>query len=67
MTLVQNYAKLHLSDRNIFATESAQLDIMIPSRGLRWSGQTIGIGRRRIDAFSIKQVHVHLQGNSNNC
>ncbi|PMD37163.1 hypothetical protein L207DRAFT_568225 [Hyaloscypha variabilis F] len=28
---------------------------MIPSRGLRWSSQTIGIGRRRIEAFSSRQ------------
>ncbi|KAE8447829.1 hypothetical protein EG329_010058 [Mollisiaceae sp. DMI_Dod_QoI] len=28
---------------------------MIPSRGVRWSGQTIGICRRRLDAFSARQ------------
>jgi len=29
---------------------------MIPSRGLRWSSQTIGTGRRRLDPLPIRQV-----------
>ncbi|KAI6717388.1 hypothetical protein JHW43_000044 [Diplocarpon mali] len=29
---------------------------MIPSKGLRWSSQTVGIGRRRIETFSSSPV-----------
>ncbi|KAG0646529.1 Oxidase assembly 1 [Hyphodiscus hymeniophilus] len=29
---------------------------MIPSKSLRWSGQTVGIGRRRLENFSVRRV-----------
>ena len=35
--------------------------IMIPSRGLRWSGQSIGIGRRRLAALSARSVSICRQ------
>jgi hypothetical protein len=31
---------------------------MIPSRGLRWSSQTIGIGRRRLNTHCARQVQL---------
>jgi hypothetical protein len=50
-----------LSDLKIFfATGTQQLHNMVPSRGLRWSSQTISIGRWRIEAFSTRQVRVYL-------
>ncbi|KAH8656667.1 60Kd inner membrane protein-domain-containing protein [Tricladium varicosporioides] len=42
---------------------------MLPSRGLRWSSQHIGIGRRRIEAFSARKFssstvqHGPIRGN----
>ncbi|TVY44874.1 Mitochondrial inner membrane protein [Lachnellula subtilissima] len=39
---------------------------MLPSRGLRWSGQAIGIGRRRLDLFpaSTRQFSSTVQQNA---
>ncbi|RDL38746.1 uncharacterized protein BP5553_03086 [Venustampulla echinocandica] len=41
---------------------------MIPSRGLRWSGQSVGLARRQIGAFSTRQFssvqHRPISGNT---
>lgn len=34
--------------------------IMIPNRGLRWSHRAIGLGRRRVEPFSARQVNLRI-------
>jgi len=62
------YAQAIVHLQNIFASrESPPSPKMIPSRGLRWSSQTIGAGRRRIEILSTRNVCLQIFRDPGNC